>query len=220
MRRIIILGIVLFCSGCVPKVDIQPVGQVRIQSNMSTGVVDTVANQKQLLSDLYTLLKTNEKTKVPICEASKEKKQCIRDGYSVFVWGGVIPGLGGRTYYFFSDISLNDDGIQFSKDNSKTTFIGTPMYTRENVGHIFIKDGGLQVEMANYYANWAGVGNMTMAEGWAIDYMDYDNGVVGLQLELNISGLFVLGGGSKYVLFTFPNRPDPSKPHSIYNFRN
>ena len=47
-----------------------------------------------------------------------------------------------------------------------------------------------------------------MSEGWAIDYIDLEKGVVGLQLELDISGPFVLGGGSKYVLLKFPNVPD------------
>ena len=73
--------------------------------------------------------------------------------------------------------------------------------------------------MTKYYANWAGIGNMTMAEGWAIDYIDLDQGIVGLQLELDISGLFTLGGGSKYVLFKFPNIPDIlSQSESKYIF--
>ena len=82
-----------------------------------------------------------------------------------------------------------------------------------------MKNGGIQVEMNKYYANWAGIGNMVMAEGWAIDYIDLDQGIIGLQLELDISGLFVLGGGSKYVLLLFPNVPDVfSRSVSEYNF--
>ena len=110
----------------------------------------------------------------------------------MFVLGGIIPGIGKRNYYVFSKISLNKNRLNFIKDNTSTTFIGTPMYTKENNCQVYVKNGGLQVEMTNYYANWAGIGNMTMAEGWAIDYIDLDKGVVGLQLELDISGLFTL----------------------------
>jgi hypothetical protein len=219
MKAMLILGSLLLLSGCVPKVEIPVVDHFDIKTDMRSGHIDPVVYEEQLFSDLYTLMKSNEGVKVPICEASRELKQCVESGYSVFVWGGVIPGVGKRNYYLFSNISLGKDRIEFSKDNSDTTFIGTPMYTKENVGHIYVKNGGLQVEMAKYYANWAGVGNMTMAEGWAIDYIDFDGGIVGLQLELNISGPLVLGGGSKYVLFKFPNLPDTlSLSKSTYDF--
>lgn len=41
--------------------------------------------------------------------------------------------------------------------------------------------------------------NMTMAEAWAINYMDFDHGVVGFQFKLDIKGVMVAGGGSRYV---------------------
>lgn len=143
-----------------------------------------------------------------ICTAKRDSRKCIKDGVAFFVFGGGIPGVGKRTCYVFSEISFGDDQLEFSKDNRGTKFIGTPMMTRANKCTACAKEGGLQVEMTKYYANWAGVGHMTMAEGWAIDYMDIDNGVVGLQLELDIKGLFVAGGGSRYVLLKFPNIPE------------
>lgn len=164
-------------------------------------------------------MKSNEGAEIPICEASKEAKHCIKNGITVFVQGGIIPGVGKRKYYVFTNISRSENRLDFTKDNSSTTFIGTPMFTKENNCQVYVKNGGIQVEMNKYYANWAGIGNMVMAEGWAIDYIDLDQGIIGLQLELDISGLFVLGGGSKYVLLLFPNVPDVfSRSVSEYNF--
>ena len=218
IRLIFILCIVWIHSGCIPKVNIPVVDHFNVKTNMWSGNVDVGTHEEQLLSDLYILIKANEGLKVPICGASKESKQCIKNGVTFFVQGGVIPGIGKRKYYGFSNISLSEKRLDFTKDNSSTTFIGTPMYTKENNCQVYVKNGGLQVEMTKYYANWAGIGNMTMAEGWAIDYIDLNKGTVGLQLELAISGPFVLGGGSKYVLLKFPNVPDIlSQSESKYN---
>ena len=219
LRFLFILCIVWIHSGCIPKVNIPVVDHFNVKTNIRSGIVDVGTHGEQLLSDLYIMIKANEGLKISICEASKESKQCIKSGVGVFVLGGGIPGIGKRNYYVFSNISLNKNRLDFTKDNSSTTFIGTPMYTKENNCQVYVKNGGLQVEMTKYYANWAGIGNMTMAEGWAIDYIDLDQGIVGLQLELDISGPFTLGGGSKYVLFKFPNVPDIFlQSESKYNF--
>ena len=219
IRALFILCIVGIYSGCIPKVNIPIVDHFNVKTNLRSGIVDVGIHGEQLLSDLYLLIKANEGLKVPICEASKESKQCTKSGVGVFVLGGGIPGMGKRKFYEFSNISLNENRLDFAKNNGSTTFIGTPMYCRENNGKIYLRNGGLQVEMTKYYSNWAGVGNMTMAEGWGIDYIDLEKGVIGLQFELNIAGPFVLGGGKKYVLFKFPNVPDIlSQSESKYNF--
>jgi hypothetical protein len=195
-------------SGCVPKVQIPAVQQFNTIVGQQEGVVDVDAHGELLLGHLYQLLKANEGVEVPLCTAEKDTRKCIKDGVGVFVFGGGIPGMGTRSCYVFSDISIGENELVFTKDNRKTRFIGTPMFVRKNQGHVSVKDGGLQVQMDNYYANWAGVGNMTMAEGWAIDFMDFDRGIVGLQLELDIKGVFVSGGGSNYVLLRFPTVPE------------
>ncbi len=195
-------------SGCVSKVQIPAVEHFQVTSGDQTENIDADAHGETLLVNLYQLIKANEGVEVPICTAKRDSRKCIKDGVAVFVFGGGIPGVGKRTCYVFSDISLGEDQLEFSKDNRGTKFIGTPMSTRANKCTAYAKEGGLQVEMTKYYANWAGVGNMIMAEGWAIDYMDLDHGVVGLQLELDIKGIFVAGGGSRYVLLKFPNIPE------------
>lgn len=195
-------------SGCISKVQIPVVEQFHFVSGDQKGSINVDAHGEILLGNLYRLMKANEGIEVPICTAAKDSRQCVKDGISVFVWGGAIPGVGKRTCYVFSEISLGDHQLEFTKDNRGTKFIGTPMLTRGNKCHVNVRDGGLQVQMTKYYANWAGVGNMTMAEGWAIDFMDLDHGIVGLQLELDIKGIFTAGGGSRYVLLKFPNIPE------------
>ncbi len=195
-------------SGCVPKVQIPVVQQFHANVGQQEGVVDVDAHGELLLGHLYQLLKANEGVEVPLCTAEKDTRKCIKEGVGVFVFGGGIPGMGTRSCYVFSDISLGERELVFTKDNRKTRFIGTPMFVKKNQGHVSVKGGGLQVRMDNYYANWAGVGNMTMAEGWAIDFMDFDHGIVGLHLMLDIKGLFVSGGGSNYVLLRFPTIPE------------
>jgi len=195
------------------------VDHCNIETDLQSRSISVGVNENQLLSDLYMLMKSNEKAIVTICEASNKSRRCIKNGVSVFVQGGIIPGIGKRDYYTFSNISLDKKSLKFTKDNSSTTFIGTPMHTRANDCRISIKNGGLQVEMTKYYANWAGIGNMIMAEGWAIDYINFDKGIVGLQLELDISGFLILGGGSKYVLLKFPRIPDAlSQSYAQYKF--
>jgi len=195
-------------SGCISKVQIPAVEQFHFISGDQKGSINVDSHGEMLLGNLYRLMKANEGVEVPICTAARDSWQCVKDGIDVFVWGGVIPGVGKRTCYVFSEISLGEQQLEFSKDNRGTKFIGTPMLTHGNKCQVRVKDGGLQVQMTRYYANWAGVGNMTMAEGWAIDYMDIDHGIVGLQLELDIKGIFTAGGGSRYVLLKFPNIPD------------
>ncbi len=204
----LLLAVTGLLSGCMPKVNIPAVEQFHMASGPQEGAMDAGANADMLLGNLYQLIKSNEGVEVPICTAEKDSKRCIKDGVSVFVWGGAIPGVGHRTAYAFSGIQRNENQLEFTKDNSRTTFIGTPMVTRPNKCRVYVADGGLQVQMTNYYANWAGVGNMMMAEGWAIDYMDLDRGIVGLQLELDIKGVLTAGGGSRYVLLKFPNLPE------------
>lgn len=201
---------IIFCllSGCVANVQIPAVEQFRMISDAQEIRIDTQAQGKLLLNNLYELLKANEGLEVPVCTATRESRQCTDNGFSVFVLGGPIPGVGGRTAYVFSKISISDNQLEFTKDNRGTTFIGTPMYVMESQCQAKIEDGGLKVAMPRYYASWMGVGQMFMAEGWAIDYMDLSSGIVGLQMELDIKGLFTVGGGSRYLLLRFPNVPE------------
>ena len=201
------LTMIWILPACVPKVDLPVADHFSMKSGEQSGQVDAGINSEQLISNLYLLMKANENMKILICEASPESKECIDNGVSVYVQGCIIPGLGTRKYYIFSDISLSKERIEFTKNNSGTTFIATPMYCSDNTCQIYAGNGGLRVDMTNYYANWAGIGNMTFAEGWVIDYIDFEGGIVGLQFEMNISGYFVFGGGSKYVLLKFPNVP-------------
>lgn len=205
---VLVLAAAGLLSGCISKVQIPAVEQFRVAVGNLEGSIDADANGQILLNNLYELMKANEGLEVPLCTASRDSKQCIKDGVGVFVWGGCIPGIGTRKCYVFSDISLREHQLEFFKDNRKTRFIGTPMLTRGNKCRVYVEDGGLKVQMTRYYANWAGVGNMTMAEGWAIDFLDLNNGIVGLQLELDIKGAFVAGGGSRYVLLKFSNIPE------------
>ncbi len=215
-RNVFILSLLLF--GCTPRVNISAIDNFRLESKAHSGNIDVSNQGDQLIADLYILMKANEGVIVPICESAKELRECRGDGFSVFVLGGFIPGFGHRTVNTYSNTVLSGNRLSFTKDNSSTTFIGTPMFTRENDCQVYAKNGGLQVEMTKYYANWAGVGNMFMAEGWAIVYFDFEKGIIGLQLDLDISGLFTLGGGSRYVLLQFPNvPPDLSQSKVRYN---
>lgn len=202
-----ILAAAWLLVGCVPKVQIPTVDEFQAISGQQEGVVDVNAHGELLLGHLYQLLKANEGIEVPLCTANKGTRKCVKNGVGVFVFGGGIPGMGTRSCYVFSDISLGERELVFTKDNRKTRFIGTPMFVRKNKCRASVKAGGLQVQMDNYYANWAGVGNMTMAEGWAIDFIDFDRGIVGLQLALDIKGVMVAGGGTNYVLLKFPTIP-------------
>jgi len=195
-------------TGCVSKVQIPSVEQFQVIKAHREGRVDVEVHGDLLLGHFYQLLKANEGVEVPLCTAEKDTRKCVKDGVGVFVFGGGIPGIGSRSCYVFSEVSFGERQVTFTKDNRKTRFIGTPMLVRANQCRASAKGSGLHVEMDNYYANWAGVGNMTMAEGWAIDFMDFDRGIVGLQLELDIKGVLVAGGGSNYVLLKFPTLPE------------
>jgi hypothetical protein len=202
-----VMAIILPICGCTPKVHVPTLKKFYYVSPTQSHYIDIVSNEKQLLDGLYKLIKANEGEKVPLCTAQKDAKECEKDGFSVFVFGGFIPGIGSRSYYRFKDIEHNENSLKFTKENRSTTFIGTPMLVLDNTCKIEVRDGGLQVEMPRYYATWLGLGQMFMAEGWAIDYINMKTGVVGLQLELDIKGILVLGGGSRYVLLKFPNIP-------------
>jgi|GEM_PF-2653013 len=216
-RILLVLATLWLFSGCIAKVQIPAVDQFHIAAGPQEGIIDAGLNEETLLNQLYALMKANEGLEVPICTADKDSRQCLNGGVRIFVLGGVIPGVGIRSAYAFSEISLDGSQLEFTKDNSRTTFIGTPMLTRSNKCRVHAAAGGLQVEMTKYYANWAGIGNMFMAEGWNIDFMDLDRGIVGLQLELDIKGYFTTGGGSRYVLLKFPNMPEsPSQAASQF----
>ena len=217
LRRIcnhlfLLMAVTGLLAGCMARVNIPVVKQVQMAAGPRQDAIDAGANANMLLDNLYQLIKANEGIEITVCTAAKDSRRCISDGFSVFVWGGIIPGVGTRTAYTFSEIERKHDQLEFTKDNHRTAFIGTPMLTRPNKCRVYVTDGGLQVQMDNYYANWAGVGNMMMAEGWAIDYLDFNHGIVGLQLELDVKGIFTAGGGSRYVLLKFPKIPDLISP--------
>jgi len=67
IRLIFILCIVWIHSGCIPKVNIPVIDHFNVKTNMRSGNVDVGTHEKQLLSDLYILMKSNEEVKVPIC---------------------------------------------------------------------------------------------------------------------------------------------------------
>jgi hypothetical protein len=206
-RMLWVLAVSGLFSGCIARVQIPSVDQFHVTAGAQEGIVDAELNEEQLLKQLYALMKANEGAEVPICTADRASRRCLKEGVRVFVLGGVIPGVGIRSGYAFNEISLDGRQLAFKKDNSRTTFIGTPMLTRPNDCRVHAAGGGLQVEMTRYYANWAGIGNMFMAEGWNIDFLDLNHGIVGLQLELDIKGYLTTGGGSRYVLLKFPNTP-------------
>lgn len=218
-RVLLFIAIVLPLCGCSPSVNIPLLKNSYCVSPIQSGYIDIVSNQKQLLNDLYLLIKANEGEKVTLCTAQEDSKTCVKEGNSVFVLGGIIPGIGSRDYYKFKEINLKEDGLEFSKENESTTFIGTPMLVLDNTCRVEVRNGGLQVEMPKYYATWLGVGQMFMAEGWAIDYINLKTGVVGFQLALDIKGILTIGGGSRYALLKFPNIPKDealSKPGYIF----
>ena len=206
--------------GCVSQVTIPPVDRFNMVTAAQSGEIDVAFNEEWLLNDLYLLMKASEGEKIYLCTADKETRACIKTGVSVFVQGGPIPGLGKRKHNIFKEIKRDGQRVAFIKDNSSTSFIGIPMYAKDNKCEVLACNGGLQVEMTKYYANWAGIGMMTMAEGWAIDYVDLKNGIVGCQLELDIKGVLTAGGTSKYVLLTFPNIPEALKQSGTgYQFK-
>lgn len=47
-----------------------------------------------------------------------------------------------------------------------------------------------------------------MAEGWAIDNMDLNHSILGLQPAMDVKGYFTASGGSRYILLKFPNIPE------------
>lgn len=221
-RMLLVLAAAGLFYGCMAKVQTPAVDQFHVTAGLQEADIDAGLHGEVLLKQLYELMKANEGVEVPVCTAAKDSRQCVKDGISFFVWGGVIPGVGKRTDYIFSEIALDGRQMVFKKDNSHTTFIGTRVWTRSNNCKVNAAGGGLQVEMTKYYANWAGIGNMYMAEGWAVDFMDLDHGILGLQLELDIKGYMTTGGGSRYVLLKFPNIPEslPSSAASGFSFLN
>lgn len=82
------------------------------------------------------------------------------------------------------------------------------MFTQGNQYRVSVIEGRLQVEMDNDYACWAGIGHFMMAESWAVDYIDLDKGLMGLQLALDVNGIMVVGDGIRYALLRFPNMPE------------
>lgn len=203
-KALLLMAVVWPMGGCTPKVHVPTLEKFYYASPTQSGYIDVVSHEKQVLNDLFQLIKANEGEEIALCTAQKDSKQCEKDGVSVFVMGGMIPGMGSRSYYRFKEISLNGDSLEFTKENKSTKFNGTPMLVLDNTCRVEVRDGALQVEMANYYATWLGLGQMFMAEGWAIDYIDLKTGVVGLQFELDIKGILIMGGGSRYVLLKFP----------------
>jgi hypothetical protein len=203
-----LLAVTGLLSGCIPKVHLPAVDQFRVASDAQEGIIDADQNEQILLTRFYQLMKANQGAEVPICTASRDSRQCTKSGVRFFIWGGIIPGVGKRAGYSFSEIALHDRELEFTKDNSRTTFCGTPVWTVSNKCRAHVADGGLQVQMNKYYGNWMGVGNMMTAEGWAIDYMDFNRGIVGMQLRLDTKGILTMGGGSRYVLLKFPKIPE------------
>jgi hypothetical protein len=80
----ILLAILWALAGYVAGVHIPPIDQFTLKSAAHTGKIDVPKHARQPLSDLHILIKANEGEKVPLCKASKDPRQCIKDAESRF----------------------------------------------------------------------------------------------------------------------------------------
>jgi hypothetical protein len=199
---IIIIAILMpFLLLSCASVDVTVKKVVIHENKQYTSLTDT--DQKQeLLIKLFRLLKQNKNKEFRLFETDPGSKAVKNEGIRWFVQGGPIPALAKQSSIMFTDVLYIDrENMEIKcKVKSKMTYLYIPIMNPETEAILSIKAPNEIKLTYKLLYSWLIIGTGVFKYEWAIDFIDFDNNVIGAYYAVGGGGPTSVGRGSGYML--------------------
>jgi hypothetical protein len=219
MKRIFSSGLILtaiaLLSGCAASLENVRVEKVTLCENQRCRYLTDADSKEELLVKIFNLLREAEGKDSELFKSDPENRTFEKNGITFFVQGGPIPGIAVWKSTKFTDILYIDREnmeIKF-KVSDKGTWMGTPLLIATAEGILSIKS--LTEIRMNYstFGTWLVMPWVSYTE-WLIDYIDFDNKVIGAYYAIKTGGTG-WGGGSGYQLVKLKEGEIKQKPLAV-----
>jgi hypothetical protein len=188
-------------SGC--RVASENVGALQLCTGQSCKSAGENHSGADILHGLFDLLKASEGVTVKPCESDEAKRQCLDDGFNLFVMAGPLPAYAHLKSMTFKDIRLSGDGREIALTVAISgTFLGAPAVCGDFVATIRTNPQNNPVLKGkeSFYCNWLVVGNIFWDYEHTFDYIDFSKGIIGGHFAFSALGLLTGGGATGYGL--------------------
>jgi hypothetical protein len=194
--------ILIVLSGCSHLTTKIKTAQIELCSAKQCGPLSKKENAPQdILFLMHRILKANEGKALMFCEADPEKKECIDEGISAWIFG-IIPGIATQKYTLFQNIDLNTQAghITLSASN-KGQFLGSNFYcTDSNIDLSITRSNEIELKFEDTYCNWWIIGNGVISKSLKIDYINLKDGIIGGRYTMSGVLFPAYAEGSGYLL--------------------
>ncbi len=229
---VILVTMLLWVSGCA-TMNPQTVKLCRGQNCETLGEDRSV--KETLLVRMAQFIKDNLGADIPLFETAsiddfrlEKEPEAYDKGISFYVQGGPMPGMAVLKTMKFNDlIYIDRENLEIKfKFKPEGTWVGMPLFTAESEGTISIKSAK-EIRFAGTF-----IGSWLVAVGawkyeWLIDYVDFENKILGGNFSIGGGGLMNIGGGKGYQLVrgktgqqatvvAADDKPLPRKPSLVY----
>ncbi|MBE9535549.1 MAG: hypothetical protein IMF07_00075 [Proteobacteria bacterium] len=203
---LLLLFISAFAVGCTFNAEYRKVGNLKLCIENECNTLDENPNmvkKEELLEDLYSLLNVNEGETIIPCWGNPETKEC-KGRMKEFVQGGPIPGVVFIKSIWRTDAKRNKERSEITfNEKESASWMGIPIMA-SGKGKLMVRDPN-NVRLQS--------GNKGVALGFipggaekklAIDYIDFDKGILGGELDVDSGGFLAKGFAWGYALYQFP----------------
>lgn len=219
-----ILALPLVLTGCASSTVVDPVKQVTICLNGQCGPAEERMTREQLISSLLMMYKGNENNEVVLCDTKPDSRECARNFITFFVQGGPVPGVSTFGSPLVSNVGLDKATLQIKYASSAfVTWMGTPVLCQNQYTEITVDSpNAILIESPSFACTWTVLPHI-WSNKFAVDFIDFDNSVIGGNYAIRGAGLMVAGGGSGNFAIRMPktrtlaglNQGDKAEPVSL-----
>ncbi len=161
--------------------------------------------REQIISSLLMIYKANENTEAVLCDSKTEARDCARDFLTFFVQGGPVPGVSTFGSPYISNVGLDKATLQIKYASSAfVTWMGTPVLCQNQYTEVTVKSpNDILIELPSFACTWTLIPHVWNGK-FAVNFIDFDNSVIGGAYSIRGAGLLVAGGGDGNFLLRLP----------------
>jgi len=199
------LALPLALAGCASSTTVEPVKDVTVCLNGQCGPAVGRMSREQLISSLLMMYKANENTEAVLCDSKAESRDCARNFLTFFVQGGPVPGVSTFGSPYVSNVGLDKATLQIKYASSAfVTWMGTPVLCQNQYTEITVTSpNDILIESPSFACTWTVIPHVWSGK-FAVDFIDFDNSVIGGAYAIRGAGLLVAGGGDGKFLLRLP----------------